>query len=518
MKLQEDEVIRDWLDDDAPKGQSDSWPDPEPVPGLPDVTPFSYEFLPPVLRGYVADIAERMQCPPDYPAIACLVMCGTIIGRKLRLYPRQHGDWGVVPVLWGMAIGRPGFKKSPSLDAALTPITKLQERAFEDYGLALKDHQRDTRRSKLLAKANHDQARAALKKNKFADVDDLLSESEDDCDNELQPKRYISMDSTVEALSENLESNPNGILVNRDELSGWFSSLEKEGQQSARSFYLTASDGDKPWLTDRISRGKHRYIDAVAVSIIGGIQPGLLARHVRDTQQFGSGDDGLLQRFGLSVFPDLDATYKLVDRSPDAAAYKGVVALIEHLNAPDLAVIVGAELGDKGHFLRFDNAARETFEDWEVVLQQRVRGTDEHPAIRSHLAKYPRMLCALALVLHLAEKPMGGAPVGLVALERALGLVAYLESHAQRIYSYATRPEVEAAQTLLNKIKAAKLDSPFSLRDVYRKCWAGLTEPDQVYRATKLLIELSCLREATVETQGRSVKLFFVNPKIAIVS
>src|SRR5262249_5543704 len=113
------------------RDQADSCSDPEPLPCLHDAVLSGYKSPPPVLRDYVGDIAERMQAPPDYPAMACIVMCGSVIGRKLRIYPRQHGDWGIVPNLWAMAIGRPGFKKSPSLDAALAPIHKLQDRAFE---------------------------------------------------------------------------------------------------------------------------------------------------------------------------------------------------------------------------------------------------------------------------------------------------------------------------------------------------------------------------------------------------
>src|SRR5689334_15680930 len=112
------------------------------------------------------------------------------------------------------------------------------------------------------------------------------------------------------------------------------------------------------------------------------------------------------------------------------------------------------------------------------------------------------MIGALSLILHLAESPMGG-PVSSKALARALALADYLETHARRMYSHATRPEVEAARLLLNKIESGKLCSPFSLRDVYRKGWAGLSEPDHVFQATKLLAELNCIREQSIDTSGR---------------
>ena len=191
------------------------------------------------------------------------------------------------------------------------------------------------------------------------------------------------------------------------------------------------------------------------------------------------------------------------------------MGLIEHLDSRDLAVIIGAKQNDKGHYLRFEDEARLVFEEWDCDLQRRVRGTEEHPAMRSHLAKYPRMVAALALIFHLADNPMGGGSVSSKALARALALTVYLESHARRIYSHATRPEVEAAKTLLEKIKGGKLTAPFSLRDIYRKGWAGLTEPDAVFQASKLLSESNWIREQTLDTSGRPSRLFYVNPKLS---
>ena len=48
-----------------------SWQKPEPLPlGTIPVDPFDYEFLPVALRGWVNNISDRLQCPPDYVAVA----------------------------------------------------------------------------------------------------------------------------------------------------------------------------------------------------------------------------------------------------------------------------------------------------------------------------------------------------------------------------------------------------------------------------------------------------------------
>ena len=60
---------------------------PEPLPALPAVLSFDYDYLPDGLRGFVSDISERMQCPPDFAAVGAFVMMATIIGRKVGIRP-----------------------------------------------------------------------------------------------------------------------------------------------------------------------------------------------------------------------------------------------------------------------------------------------------------------------------------------------------------------------------------------------------------------------------------------------
>jgi hypothetical protein len=56
------------------------------------------------------------------------------------------------------------------------------------------------------------------------------------------------------------------------------------------------------------------------VSILGGIQPGPLAHYLRDVFEGGIGDDGLIQRFQLVVWPDVSREWRNIDRWPDSEA------------------------------------------------------------------------------------------------------------------------------------------------------------------------------------------------------
>jgi putative DNA primase/helicase len=278
----------------------------------------------------------------------------------------------------------------------------------------------------------------------------------------------------------------------------------------ARSFFLTAADGDKSYTFDRIMRGKGLHIKALCLSIIGGIQPGVLADYVRSATNGGAGADGLMQRFSLIVYPDISAGWVEVDRKPDYNALDHVSQLVERLDNLNPAEI-GAEIDAHGGlpFLHFDDAAQELFSEWRTTLECRVRSGEEHPAMVSHLSKYRKLIPSLALINHLCDGGVG--PVGEHSLLRSIAMGEYLESHAQRIYSFSTRNNVEAAKTLITRIAKGKLSQPFTLRDVYRPGWTGLETQVKAQTAIELLLEYRHVYSIVIETGGRPTTHYFKN-------
>jgi hypothetical protein len=204
-----------------------------------------------------------MQCPIDYPAVSCIAMAGAAIGRKIGLRPKRADDWTVVCNQWAKLVGRSGFMKSPALQAALAPLRKMQADAFRDYERAATDYELQTRMGKLRLEEAEKRARQCIKDGNELAAQSILTSAQDEQQAQPTTRRFIVIDSTVEALAETLEENPNGVLVYRDELSGWLRSLDKEGQQEARAFYLTAADGVGSFTTDRVGRGRGRPSEAV---------------------------------------------------------------------------------------------------------------------------------------------------------------------------------------------------------------------------------------------------------------
>ena len=151
---------------------------PEPLPSLPSVLAFDYDYLPDGLRGYVMDISERMQCPPDFAAVAVMVMMSTIIGRKVGIRPMQKNDWTVIPNLWGAVVGNSGVMKSPTLGAALAPIKKLQAKAYEVFNNLIASNDAQAEIAKMQEAINKAEAKKILAKDRSANVKDLLQSAD----------------------------------------------------------------------------------------------------------------------------------------------------------------------------------------------------------------------------------------------------------------------------------------------------------------------------------------------------
>ena len=111
--------------------------------------------------------------------------------------------------------------------------------------------------------------------------------------------RLTYNDSTVERLGVLLNENLYGLLLVRDELSGFLAKVESEEHQQERAFYLQAFKGFGSYDYDRIGRG-HLHIIECTLSIIGGIQPSRISPLVRGATT-GVSDDGLVQRFQLPM-------------------------------------------------------------------------------------------------------------------------------------------------------------------------------------------------------------------------
>ncbi|WP_396605004.1 YfjI family protein [Bradyrhizobium sp. YCK136] len=449
---------------------------------LPPVEPFIPELLPDAIRDYVLDVADRQQAPPDFAAVTAVCGLAAVIGNRVRICPKQNDDWEVVPNLWGAIIGRPSAMKSPAMQSALGPIYTIQDELREEWEEKIRTAEIDDALASLDAKDAKKKAEKALTSGDREGARGILANLVED-DEEPPCPRIVVNDTTVEKLGELLNENPRGLLLIRDELPGFLTRLESEEHQSERAFYLEAYNGDGRFTYDRIGRGTV-HIENCTVSIIGGVQPSRIAPIVRGAMS-GTGNDGLIQRFQMTVWPDDRASWRWVDRKPDMKArlaYEKVFRDLFDLSMGDT---------DKPAILRFSPQSQALFEQWMTEIQAEARSGSLPSTLESHVLKMPKTVAALALLFELADG--GRFEVNEVAMRRALGWADYLRSHANRLYSAGETMAENGARLIVER--RHQLPEPFTPRDVQRKGWASLNDRDAVASAIDMLIGTHHCRE-----------------------
>ena len=487
------------------------WPEPEPLPdSLPPVQGFSKDLLPESLLPLVEDVAERMQVPIDYPAVVQVLSIAGAVNRRVTMQPKASDtSWLVVPNLWGGIVAPPGYLKSPVIQAMTRPLNQIQTEWRLEHEEGLKNYAYEKEEYDLRHAAWKEQYKSAAKKGTTGKVapDRPLGEPE-------PPKlrRLIMNDATFEALHQTMSDNPAGVLVVRDELPGWWSQLDRSGREGERAFCLQAWNGDTGHTIDRIGRGTI-HVDACCMSMLGGIQPGRLRSYLPEAVKDGPGNDGLIQRFQLLVWPDTAPAWSYVDRVPNQQAEQQAMRVLGQLASVDAEAPLA---------FRFAPEAQELFIEWLAELESKVRREDLHPTLTCHLSKYRSLMPSLAVLFELADLVGDNRDTDTVSLRHAQQAAAwcdYLESHARRIYSCVVNPQLRTARDLAHKIKRRQVgvDGAFSCRDVYLKGWSGLDSPDGVKQALEVLEDAGWVRRLFTESSpsgGRPTARYEVNPKV----
>jgi putative DNA primase/helicase len=459
-------------------------------------------MLPDRLRPVVEDTAERMQVPADFPAVASVVALAGVTNRRSTIQAKAADtSWIVVPNIWGGVVAQPGLLKTPTISTATRPLARIEEVWRAEHDSLISEYKLQKEEAELRQSAWREQFKAAQKSGKEAPM------RPDSSSAMPVQRRLITQDATAEKLHEILRDNPAGILVIRDELSGWLATLDKPGREGERGFFLSAWNGDTGYTMDRIGRGTI-HVDACCVSILGGIQPARLRSYIVETLQDGPLNDGLLQRFQLLVYPDVPGSWRYIDRPPQREATVEAEQIYHRLAHLDAA--------DPLRF-RFAPDAQELFIAFLTELEGKLRSNGLHPALMSHLAKYRSLMPSLALLFELADG--GVQTVSLAHAQKAAAWCEYLESHARRIYSMIISPERQAAAELGRHLADGWKgdEGVFTVRDAYQNDWRGLETPDAVRRACGILEDAGWIRSMPMESKsaaGRPSERFAINPKI----
>ncbi|RLS51881.1 MAG: DUF3987 domain-containing protein [Planctomycetota bacterium] len=217
--------------------------------------PFPVDALPEPLRSFVANASKAIGCEPSFVALPILSACGAAIGNTARL--EIKGGWHVPPILWTAVVGESGTAKTPAFRAVMKPVRARQHVAKQRHDEVEVEHQA---------------AMAFYKRDmKKWESKDQISDAPPRMPDEPHAERVFTEDATVEAVGSLLAGNPRGMLLARDELSGWFGSFDqhsggKGGADSAK--WLSMYNGETVTIDRKTGTPRTICIPNAAMSII----------------------------------------------------------------------------------------------------------------------------------------------------------------------------------------------------------------------------------------------------------
>jgi DNA polymerase I-like protein with 3'-5' exonuclease and polymerase domains len=385
-----------------------------PVREIEPYRPFPTAALPEPMREYVRQGAIALGCDVAYAALPALAVAAGLIGytRVLRL----KRSWRVPPVLWTMVVADSGSLKTPAARLTADYLFTLQKRLDLDYQRELEEYV-----------AAREQWAAAAKAAKNGDGDPPGDEPK-------PPLRrtVFTSDATIEAIAELIAENPRGLTVSCDELAGWFGSFSR---------YKGAAGGtDLPrWLSMHSAGGfaYHRktgerrriVVPHAAVSIAGGIQPGILAQTM--SNEFLAA--GLAARLLIAWPPRPAKVWSECEIDPDTE--QRFHGLLDELYALSFDRRDGE---DTPHILTLAPDAKAVWEQWYNAWGREQAGVEGELA--AAYSKLEEAAARFALVHHAVTLAGLGCddtahPVGVTSIESGITLARWFAAEARRVYS-----------------------------------------------------------------------------------
>jgi len=395
---------------------------------------------PDVIYNFAVDNAERLGVELSMLIFPSLVVCASLIDDRFKIQPKKYDtDWKESARLWAAIIAEPGEKKSPSIDCTTKSLKRIEKRLFLEDQETMKIYEADLEEYNRLKKSKN--GTGGMEKP------------------EKPPQRRKMVDDiTIEALSNVLNDNPEGILCLKDELSGWIGSFDayRGGKGGLdRALWLELYNGGNK-LYDRVGRGR-MFIENWSACLLGGIQPGPMRRLMGQIT-----DDGLLQRF-MVVYGGRKGDGE--DRPPNIEYGYDYQKLIDKLS----------KLKPKGTdvFKFSDGAAK--YRSIVANLADKIMLLPDTPgAFKAHLSKNEGLYSRLVLTFHIIEAVARNEyPKDEVSEQTALMvcqlMLDYLIPNACRFYGemIGTTESSEDAMWIAGHILAKKLEK-ITQRDIYR--------------------------------------------------
>ena len=263
-------------------------------------TAFPTDLLPEWLQETIRDHSDSYGTPEELWAVAFLTAIATASGKRMFL---TVGNYKNYPQLWVIVVGSSGTGKSDAGRVAFKRISEIDTERYIRYQEAYKEWEAEEKQGR--------------------------------------PPHWEQMlinDTTPEAMFNALSYAENGLTLNRDELSGWFSDFGRYNKSGEVGHYLSIFDNQ----TFSINRKKEQpqLIEEPFLNIYGTIQPSVLSELLTKNNFEQS---GFAQRF-MFLYPDFKTRkYKRGGTTPDSEAFENMINNIGSYGGGEMTLSAEAE-------------------------------------------------------------------------------------------------------------------------------------------------------------------------------
>ncbi len=409
------------------------------IPTALEWEPFPVDALPSSLSGFIIESAEALVVDPAYLGPFCLAAVASAIGSAVWIQPKI--GWKEPCILWPTIVAPSGSGKSPALDTAIEPLWELQKEADKQYREELAEFE--------IEQTSYSADFAIWKSNRKRDA---LSDPPGKPEEPIA-KAYIADDTTPEALIEVLEQNPFGVCMPKDELSGWLGGFDAYGNGKGAKdlpFWLRMH-GSRYHRSNRKTGKKLAVVSTPAVSVCGGIQPGVLKKILTENEHYF--DAGLAGRMLFSMPPDRSQRWtKAFVSAPTKNGYRNLIRSIlsmrtgENALDPENPCVVTLSKQAETLYAAFQNENADERDKMESETQKAF-----WPKITAYAAR-------IALVLHVVRwvesKTADFEKVDGESMESAIRLMRWFKRESLRIIE-KVRGEVAQVDFEANSIMEA---------------------------------------------------------------
>jgi len=331
--------------------------------------PFPIEVFPKIFKDLVIDLNKSLNFPIDYTGTATLTAFATAVGTSVKINVKNI--WFEYASIYSCIIGNAGANKTHPVNIIFAPIKELDKANHDNFESRLIDWNKWNK----LPKAEKEEA--------IEPPFPILTKS-------------ILTNFTPEVLYKRLNENLRGCTVVSDEMATFFDGMNNYSKGDQIGVYLSFWS-NQPTTIDRIGNPIPLFIQNPYLSIIGGLQPRVLANSF-PVQKL---NNGFFQRF-LFAFPTATLKSPINDNELNSEIFDRYVKFIKtYYNNSNVTEIEG-HINSK--ILNWTKEAKAFFYNWQKENCDLVN--EYSNSIKGEIAsKFDNHFVRLALLLQMMENP-----------------------------------------------------------------------------------------------------------------